>query len=111
MSHILLCIVKYAFLAELFKVLSQNLCLQGELILRLSEMCRKMETEEEKVLPFYASSLTKDENEDVEAAVMEAPSQPLAEVKTHNHQLVKKDQRYVLRCDKIFFFLIYLLYF
>jgi len=52
---------------------------KGELILRLSEMCRKMETEEEKVLPFYASSLTKDENEDVEAAVMEAPSQPLAE--------------------------------
>jgi len=52
---------------------------KGELILRLSEMCRKMETEEEKVLPFYASSLTKDENEDVEAAVLEPPSQPLAE--------------------------------
>lgn len=52
---------------------------KGELILRLSEMCRKMETEEEKVLPFYASSLTKEEQEDVEAAVVEAPSQPLAE--------------------------------
>ncbi|XP_005090934.1 dynein regulatory complex subunit 2 isoform X1 [Aplysia californica] len=53
---------------------------KGELILRLAEMCRKMETEEEKVLPFYASSLTKEEQEDVEAAVLEPPSQPLAEV-------------------------------
>lgn len=44
-------------------------------------MCRKMETEEEKVLPFYASSLAKEEQEDVEAAVLEPPSQPLAEVK------------------------------
>lgn len=52
---------------------------KGELILRLAEMCRKMETEEEKVLPFYASSLTKEELEDVEAAVLEPPSQPLAE--------------------------------
>jgi len=52
---------------------------KGELILRLSEMCRKMETEEEKVLPFYASSLTQEEQEDVEAAVLEPPSQPLAQ--------------------------------
>ena len=29
-------------------------------------MCRKLETEEEKVLPFYASSLTKEEQEDIE---------------------------------------------
>ncbi|RUS84822.1 hypothetical protein EGW08_007437 [Elysia chlorotica] len=53
---------------------------KGELIMRLAEMCRKLETEEEKVLPFYASSLTKEEQEDVEAAVYEPPSQPLAEV-------------------------------
>ena len=48
--------------------------------MRLAEMCRKLETEEEKVLPFYASSLNKEEQEDVEAAVFEPPSQPLAEV-------------------------------
>ncbi|CAL1546681.1 unnamed protein product [Lymnaea stagnalis] len=52
---------------------------KGELILRLAEMCRKLETEEEKVLPFYASSLTKEELEDVEKAVLEPPSQPMAE--------------------------------
>lgn len=58
---------------------------KGELIMRLAEMCRKLETEEEKVLPFYASSLTKEEQEDVEAAVLEPPSQPLAEV-MHEYQ-------------------------
>ncbi|XP_076473124.1 dynein regulatory complex subunit 2-like [Babylonia areolata] len=53
---------------------------KGEQILRLAEMCRKLETEEEKVLPFYASSLTKEEQEDVEAAVLEPPSESLAAV-------------------------------
>lgn len=53
---------------------------KGERILRLAEMCRKLETEEEKVLPFYASSLTKEEHEDVEAAVAEPPSEKLAAV-------------------------------
>ena len=43
-------------------------------------MCRKLETEEEKVLPFYASSLTAEEQEDVDAAVLEPPSEPLAAV-------------------------------
>ncbi|KAJ8312698.1 hypothetical protein KUTeg_010071 [Tegillarca granosa] len=51
-----------------------------ETILKLAEMSRKLETEEEKVLPFYASSLTNEEQEDVEAAVLEPPSQPLAAV-------------------------------
>ncbi|KAK3085108.1 hypothetical protein FSP39_024493 [Pinctada imbricata] len=49
-------------------------------ILKVAEMCRKYETEEEKVLPFYASSLTKEEQGDVEAAVKEQPSEPLAAV-------------------------------
>ena len=49
-------------------------------IMKLAEMCRKYETEEEKVLPFYASSLTKEEQEDVEAAVKEQPLEPLAGV-------------------------------
>lgn len=44
-------------------------------------MCRKFETEEEKVLPFYASSLTEDEKEDIAGAVAEPPSEKLAEVR------------------------------
>jgi hypothetical protein len=43
-------------------------------------MCRRLETEEEKILPFYASSLTAEEREDVEAAVAEPPNEKLAEV-------------------------------
>ncbi len=43
-------------------------------------MCRKLETEEEKVLPFYASSLTTEETDDINAAVLEPPSEPLAAV-------------------------------
>jgi len=39
---------------------------KGEAIVKFAEMCRKLETEEEKVLPFYASSLTKEEQEDIE---------------------------------------------
>ncbi|XP_013361099.1 PREDICTED: coiled-coil domain-containing protein 65 isoform X2 [Chinchilla lanigera] len=36
---------------------------KGEKILKLAEICRKFETEEEKVLPFYASVLTPEEQE------------------------------------------------
>ena len=52
----------------------------GEKILRLAEMCRRLETEEEKVLPFYLSSLTKEEQEDVDQALAEPLNEPLAEV-------------------------------
>ena len=48
--------------------------------MKVAEMCRKLETEEEKVLPFYASSLTKEEQEDVDAAVLEQPTEPIANV-------------------------------
>jgi hypothetical protein len=48
--------------------------------MKLAEMCRKLETEEEKVLPFYASSLTKEEQEDVETAMLEPGYEPLAQV-------------------------------
>ncbi|XP_020832843.1 dynein regulatory complex subunit 2 [Phascolarctos cinereus] len=34
---------------------------KGNLILKLAEICRKFETEEEKVLPFYSSMLTPEE--------------------------------------------------
>lgn len=62
----------------------QGVAEKGDTILRCAEMCRKLETEEEKVLPFYASTLTKEEQEDVNNAVYEAPSEPLSAV-MHNY--------------------------
>ncbi|KAL3856679.1 hypothetical protein ACJMK2_011406 [Sinanodonta woodiana] len=53
---------------------------KGEQILKVAEMCRKLETEDEKVLPFYASSLTKEEQDDVAEAVLEQTSEPLVQV-------------------------------
>ena len=47
-------------------------------------MCRKLETEEEKVLPFYASSLTAEEQADIRAAVMEEYTEPLALVNCYS---------------------------
>ena len=44
----------------------------------MAEMCRRLETEEEKVLPFYASSLTEEEQNDVEAAIQEQPYEKLS---------------------------------
>lgn len=55
-------------------------CTKSERILKFAEMCRGLETEEEKVLPFYASTLSKEEQEDVDAAVAEPPNEPLAQV-------------------------------
>lgn len=49
--------------------------------MKLAEMCRRLETEEEKVLPFYATSLTKEEIKDIEAAVLEPASQRLVSVR------------------------------
>uniref|UniRef100_A0A8C5XZ25 Dynein regulatory complex subunit 2 n=1 Tax=Microcebus murinus TaxID=30608 RepID=A0A8C5XZ25_MICMU len=40
---------------------------KGEKILKLAEICRKFETEEEKVLPFYSSVLTPKEQQGTEA--------------------------------------------
>jgi len=51
---------------------------KGEHILRLAEMCRKLETEEEKVLPFYSTSLDNIDELEVKQAMEEAPSEPLA---------------------------------
>lgn len=53
---------------------------KAEQILHFAEMCRKLETEEEKVLPFYASSLTEEEEQDVHQAVLEQPSTQLATI-------------------------------
>ncbi|NWI38538.1 DRC2 protein, partial [Picathartes gymnocephalus] len=47
-------------------------------ILRLAEMCRRLETEEEKVLPFYPSSLADWEQQKARRVLEETPSEPLA---------------------------------
>ncbi|NWX42849.1 DRC2 protein, partial [Steatornis caripensis] len=47
-------------------------------ILRLAEMCRRLETEEEKVLPFYASSLAEGEQRDAQQVLEETHVEPLA---------------------------------
>ena len=54
-------------------------------------MSRKLETEQEKVLPFYSSSLTPEEEEDVAAAVQETPSELLSEVQ-HTLQLLSLER-------------------
>ncbi|NXR05260.1 DRC2 protein, partial [Sagittarius serpentarius] len=48
-------------------------------ILRLAEMCRRLETEEEKVLPFYPSSLAEGEQQDARRVLEEMPTEPLAQ--------------------------------
>ncbi|KAK2173222.1 hypothetical protein NP493_892g03010 [Ridgeia piscesae] len=58
----------------------QRKCRKGEMILRLAERARRFETEEEKVLPFYASSLTSEEAANVTAAIEDPPTHKLAEV-------------------------------
>lgn len=53
---------------------------QGETLLRLADVCRKLETEQEKVLPFYTSSLNAEELSQEKAHAMEAMSE-IAQVK------------------------------
>ncbi|NXC78690.1 DRC2 protein, partial [Anhinga anhinga] len=48
-------------------------------VLRLAEMCRRLETEEEKVLPFYPSSLAEGEQQDAQRFLEEMPAEPLAQ--------------------------------
>jgi hypothetical protein len=52
----------------------------AETILTFSEMCRKLEAEEEKILPFYASTLTDEERAEVETAFYEQPFEDLTKV-------------------------------
>ncbi|PKU27210.1 coiled-coil domain-containing protein 65 [Limosa lapponica baueri] len=42
-------------------------------------MCRRLETEEEKVLPFYPSSLAEGEQRDAQRVLEETPTEPLAQ--------------------------------
>nr|XP_020641255.1 coiled-coil domain-containing protein 65 isoform X2 [Pogona vitticeps]XP_020641264.1 coiled-coil domain-containing protein 65 isoform X2 [Pogona vitticeps]XP_020641274.1 coiled-coil domain-containing protein 65 isoform X2 [Pogona vitticeps]XP_020641283.1 coiled-coil domain-containing protein 65 isoform X2 [Pogona vitticeps]XP_020641291.1 coiled-coil domain-containing protein 65 isoform X2 [Pogona vitticeps]XP_020641298.1 coiled-coil domain-containing protein 65 isoform X2 [Pogona vitticeps] len=67
---------------------------KGELILRLAEMCRRLESEEEKVLPFYASSLSWDEQRAADKVVLEKPAEPLAEMMQDYVGLERFWQRY-----------------
>ncbi|XP_031464305.1 dynein regulatory complex subunit 2 [Phasianus colchicus] len=52
---------------------------KAERVLRLAELCRRMESEEEKVLPFYPSSLAEGEQDDAQRVLREAPTEPLAQ--------------------------------
>nr|XP_021403954.1 dynein regulatory complex subunit 2 [Lonchura striata domestica] len=52
---------------------------KAQRILRLAEMCRKLETQEEKVLPFYASSLAEQEQQKARRVLEETTSEPLAQ--------------------------------
>uniref|UniRef100_A0A8B9KZV7 Dynein regulatory complex subunit 2 n=1 Tax=Astyanax mexicanus TaxID=7994 RepID=A0A8B9KZV7_ASTMX len=61
----------------------QDIVGKGEKLLRLAEMCRKLETEQEKVLPFYISSLSAEELSQERAQAMEPPSEELAQVQRH----------------------------
>ncbi|NXU54930.1 DRC2 protein, partial [Turnix velox] len=48
-------------------------------VLRLAELCRKLETQEEKVLPFYSSSLAQGEQQDALRVLQETPTDPLVQ--------------------------------
>ncbi|CAN8207265.1 unnamed protein product [Coccothraustes coccothraustes] len=61
------------------KVLRQ-LVEKAQRLLRLAELCRRLETEEEKVLPFYPSSLGELEQQKVRRVLEETASEPLARV-------------------------------
>ncbi|XP_036064174.1 dynein regulatory complex subunit 2 isoform X2 [Onychomys torridus] len=63
-----------------FQSMWDDLKNKGEKILKLAEICRKFETEEEKVLPFYSSVLTPQEQEEVEKESPEELTEELAKV-------------------------------
>ncbi|NXJ86490.1 DRC2 protein, partial [Trogon melanurus] len=63
-------------------------------VLRLGEMCRRMETEEEKVLPFYLSSLEEEEQQDARRVLKEPPTEPLAQALRDYTRLERFWQRF-----------------
>uniref|UniRef100_UPI003AAE4A1B dynein regulatory complex subunit 2-like n=1 Tax=Centroberyx gerrardi TaxID=166262 RepID=UPI003AAE4A1B len=72
----------------------QGIAAKGEKILRLAEMCRKKESEREKVLPFYASSLTMEEQSQERLIATEPPSEELAKAILDYPDLERFWQRY-----------------
>ncbi|XP_056129423.1 dynein regulatory complex subunit 2 [Lampris incognitus] len=63
----------------------QGVIAKGEKLLRLTEMCSKLETEREKLLPFYSSSLTVEEKRQERLDAMEPPSEELAKAAMLDH--------------------------
>ncbi|KAM4612703.1 dynein regulatory complex subunit 2 [Polymixia lowei] len=72
----------------------QGIITKGEKILRMAEMCRKIETEHEKVLPFYTSSLTMEEQSQEKLNALEPPSEELAKAMLDYSDLERFWQRY-----------------
>ncbi|KAM3861490.1 dynein regulatory complex subunit 2 [Diretmus argenteus] len=66
----------------------QGVIAKGERILRRAELCRKLESEREKVLPFYTSSLTAEEQS------QEPPPNELAKAVLDYSELEQFWQRY-----------------
>nr|XP_055070074.1 dynein regulatory complex subunit 2 [Misgurnus anguillicaudatus] len=66
----------------------------GEKLLRLSEMCRKLETENEKVVPFYSSSLSPEELRQERDTAVESPPEKLAQLMQDCSPLAMFWQRY-----------------
>lgn len=50
-------------------------------------MCRRLESEEEKVLPFYMNSLNWEEQKAVDKLALEKPVEPLAQVNCLNSEV------------------------
>uniref|UniRef100_A0A8C4SZ51 Dynein regulatory complex subunit 2 n=1 Tax=Erpetoichthys calabaricus TaxID=27687 RepID=A0A8C4SZ51_ERPCA len=67
---------------------------KGERIVKLADMCRKLETEEEKVLPFYNSSLGLEERSQVESVAAQPAVEPLAQALKDYATMEKFWQRY-----------------
>ncbi|KAK2857919.1 hypothetical protein Q7C36_005838 [Tachysurus vachellii] len=72
----------------------QDIIGEGDTLLRLAGVCRKLETEQEKVLPFYTSSLNAEELRQEKAHAMEVMSEELAKTMMDYTGLEKFWQRY-----------------
>uniref|UniRef100_A0A673LQH0 Dynein regulatory complex subunit 2 n=1 Tax=Sinocyclocheilus rhinocerous TaxID=307959 RepID=A0A673LQH0_9TELE len=72
----------------------QEIASMGERLIRLFEMCCKLETEYEKVLPFYSTSLSEEELNQERANAMEPPTEKLAQLMHDYLPLGKFWQRY-----------------
>ncbi|XP_053493046.1 dynein regulatory complex subunit 2 isoform X2 [Ictalurus furcatus] len=72
----------------------QDIMGKGERLLSLADICRKLETEQEKVLPFYTSSVNAEELSQEKAHAMEAMSEELGQKMMDYTDLEKFWQRY-----------------
>uniref|UniRef100_A0A671PT84 Dynein regulatory complex subunit 2 n=1 Tax=Sinocyclocheilus anshuiensis TaxID=1608454 RepID=A0A671PT84_9TELE len=70
-------------------------------LIRLFEMCCKLETEYEKVLPFYSSSLSEEELNQERANAMEPPTEKLAQLMHDYLPLGKFWQRYKVQLEHL----------